>query len=90
MDEDTILLLLFFGFLLNIALFLAVILKYRHHTLALGAWTVWMAIMAMAVIVRYSGYLSEYFALIDYVTMPLLYVNAFLAAWVLLHNKPKH
>lgn len=80
MDTEAILLLRLFGYLLNAVLFVAVGVKYEHHRLALGGWIVWFSVLIMALLLLYRGQTARYAFLIDYVSMPLLYLNAVLAA----------
>lgn len=84
MNGETIILLRVFGYLLNIMLFIAAILYFPRHRFIFGAWIVWLIVVAASVLLRYLGFDNEYFFLIDYVSMPLLYVNAVVAAWAIL------
>lgn len=84
MNGETIILLRVFGYLLNIMLFIAAILYFPRHRFIFGAWIAWLIVAAVSVMFRYLGFDNAYFLLIDYVSMPLLYVNAVAAAWAIL------
>lgn len=89
MDNQTLLLLRLMGYLLNAALFVATAFKFRHHFLVLGAWSVWMLVVMIAILYQLQGDANVYSDIVTYGVMVLLYVNAILGAWVLITYEPK-
>lgn len=86
MDGEALLLIRTGGYVLNIFLFSAVILRYRWHQFLWG-WVAFFAVTAFAVLLRYMGHLTTYFEILDYVLTPLLYINALLLLWMMVRYK---
>jgi hypothetical protein len=88
MDDGALVLLRLGGYILNIFLLSAVVLRYRHHVALLGL-IIMFSVSALAALLRYWGEAQTYFLVLDFGFTPLLYLNALLILWMLVSNKAK-
>lgn len=89
MDETALQVLRIFGYLLNMALFASIAIKYPHHKRVMFGWILWAGIAIFAVLVRLRGHFANYLLVVDYGLTFTLYLNAVLTAWVLVRRNGK-